>query len=55
MAKRKRKDPAAVALGKKGGKKYAKNRTPAQRSAAARLAVNARWDAVRAAKAEGAA
>ena len=43
----KKKDPAAVALGRKGGKKgglaRAANLTPAQRSASARKAVQARW------------
>jgi hypothetical protein len=41
------KDPAAVALGRKGGLKGGKARaeklTPAQRSAAARKAAQARW------------
>jgi hypothetical protein len=43
----KRKDPTAVALGRKGGKKgglaRAAKLTPAQRSASARKAVQARW------------
>lgn len=42
------KDPAAVALGRKGGKKgglaRAANLTPEQRSEIARKAVQARWD-----------
>ena len=38
------KNPAAVALGRKGGKATAENRTPEQRSAAARKAVQARWE-----------
>ena len=42
------KDPAAVALGRKGGLKGGKaraaNMTPEQRSDAAKKAVNARWD-----------
>ena len=42
------KDPAAVALGRKGGLKGGKARaakmTPEQRSAAARKAAQARWD-----------
>jgi hypothetical protein len=46
VAKRK-KDPAAVALGRKGGKKGGPARaaklTPAQRSESARKAVHARW------------
>jgi len=46
IAKRK-KDPAAVALGRKGGKKgglaRAAKLTPAQRSESARKAVQARW------------
>jgi hypothetical protein len=41
------KDPAAVALGRKGGQKGGKARaeklTPKERSEAARRAVNARW------------
>jgi hypothetical protein len=37
------KNPAAVALGRKGGKATAENRTAEQRSAAARKAVEARW------------
>jgi hypothetical protein len=43
----KKKDPAAVALGRKGGKKggpaRAANLTPKQRSESARKAVQARW------------
>lgn len=39
----KAKNPAAVALGRRGGKQTAKNLTPAQRSEAARKAVKARW------------
>lgn len=38
------KNPAAVALGRKGGKATAENRTPEQRSEAARKAVTARWE-----------
>jgi ribosomal protein S12 len=42
------KDPAAVALGRKGGKKGGKTRaarmTPKQRSDAARKAARARWE-----------
>ena len=38
-----KKDPAAVALGRKGGKATAKNRTAEERSEAARKAVLARW------------
>jgi hypothetical protein len=48
IAARKKKDPAAVALGRKGGKKGGPSRaasmTPAQRSESARKAVQARWD-----------
>jgi hypothetical protein len=51
MAK-KRKNPYAVALGRKGGKKggpaRAANMTPEQRSESARNAVMARWANVRA-------
>jgi hypothetical protein len=43
------KDPAAVALGRKGGQKGGKaraaNMTSAERSEAARKAARARWDA----------
>jgi hypothetical protein len=42
-AKPKKKDPAAVALGRKGGKARVAAQTPEQRSAAARHAINARW------------
>jgi RNase P protein component len=44
MARKKRKkDPAAVALGRKGGKATARNRTAEQRREAARHAIAARW------------
>lgn len=39
----KRKDPAAVALGRKGGKATARRLTPEQRTEAARKAARARW------------
>jgi hypothetical protein len=39
----KRKDPAAVALGRKGGRATARKLTPEQRSEAARKAGRARW------------
>ncbi|HYD50452.1 MAG TPA: hypothetical protein VEB21_19005 [Terriglobales bacterium] len=39
----KRKDPAAVALGRKGGKARLKTMTEEERSEAARKAVQARW------------
>jgi len=39
-----RKNPAAVALGRKGGKATAQNRTAEERSEAARRAVQARWE-----------
>ncbi len=42
-----RKDPAAVKLGRKGGTATAKNRTPQERSEAARKAITARWDKYR--------
>jgi hypothetical protein len=46
-ATKRKKDPAAVALGRKGGKKGGPARaaklTPAQRSESARKAVRARW------------
>jgi hypothetical protein len=37
------KDPAAVALGKKGGKARAENMTAARRKAIAKKAASARW------------
>jgi hypothetical protein len=47
VAARKKKDPAAVALGRKGGKRggpaRAASMTPAQRRESARKAVQARW------------
>jgi hypothetical protein len=51
MAKKKsapRKNPAAVALGRRGGTVRAKNLTDAERSEAARKAVQARWNQARA-------
>ena len=41
------KDPAAVSLGRKGGKARARNLTPEQRKEAARRAVEARWEKTR--------
>jgi hypothetical protein len=49
--KAKRKNPAAVALGKLGAKARAKLLTPEQRSDIARRAVNERWRRVRARRA----
>jgi hypothetical protein len=46
MAKRKRKDPAAVALGRKGGKKRAQGMTKQERIDSARHAINVRWQKV---------
>ena len=46
------KNPAAVALGRKGGRATAKKLTPEQRSEIARKAVNARWAKYRAGKTE---
>jgi len=43
IAKKKKKDPNAVALGKKGGKASIERMTPEQRSEIARKAVLARW------------
>jgi hypothetical protein len=40
----KRKNPAAVALGKRGAKARMKKMTPEQRSEVARKAVTARWN-----------
>lgn len=42
------KNKAAAALGKKGGRARAKNMTKAQRSEAARKAVEARWEKAKA-------
>jgi hypothetical protein len=39
----KRKNPAAVALGKKGGKASVESKTPEQRKALAHIAAKARW------------
>ena len=39
----KRKDAAAVALGRKGGRARARNLSPQQRSRLARLAAKIRW------------
>jgi hypothetical protein len=51
MKTRKRKNPAAVALGRKGGKKGGKARwrgvSADERSAIARSAAKARWDRVK--------
>jgi hypothetical protein len=38
-----KKSPAAVQLGRKGGKAAAKNRTPEERAEHARKAAKARW------------
>ncbi len=43
MAKKREKDPHAVALGRKGGKARLQKMTPEQRSEIARKAVLARW------------
>ncbi len=43
MERKRKKDPGAVALGRKGGKAYAAKTSPEQRSEAARKAVQARW------------
>ena len=52
---KKRKNPAAVALGRKGGKKGGKARaakmTPEERSESVRKAVHERWKSYRAKKA----
>jgi hypothetical protein len=52
MATKKRgsKDPAAQALGRKGGKARAKNLTESELSEQGRAAVNARWERYRQAK-----
>lgn len=41
--KKKQKNPAAVALGRKGGKRSRVNLTPEQRTELGRKAVQARW------------
>jgi hypothetical protein len=41
------KNPAAVALGRRGGKAYAKNATPKERKDSARRAAQARWAKVK--------
>jgi len=38
-----KKNPAAVELGRRGGKQYAKNATPEERKARARKAAKVRW------------
>jgi hypothetical protein len=38
-----KKNPAAVQLGRRGGKATAKKLTPEQRKESARMAANARW------------
>jgi hypothetical protein len=43
MPKQKRKDPAAVALGRKGGRNSRVNLTPEQRKELAQKAAAARW------------
>jgi len=43
VKRKKRKNPAAVALGRKGGKARVKNLSPEERSESARKAVQARW------------
>jgi hypothetical protein len=47
MVRSKRKDPHAVALGRKGGVARKKNLTAEQRSEIARKAVQARWAKVK--------
>ena len=50
----KKKNPAAVQLGRRGGQARAKTLTKAERRAIATKAVNARWDRWRQAKKNGA-
>jgi hypothetical protein len=52
MAKTKKKNPAAVALGRKGGKNSRANLTPEQRTKLAKKAAAARWKDKPAAKGE---
>ena len=46
-----KKNPAAVALGKRGAKARMKKMTPEQRSEVAKQAIKARWDRVKEEKA----
>jgi len=39
-----RKNPAAVALGRRGGRQYAKNSSAEERTQRARMAAEARWE-----------
>ena len=39
-----RKNPAAVALGRRGGRQYAKNASAKERTRRARMAAEARWE-----------
>jgi hypothetical protein len=39
-----RKNPAAVALGRRGGRQYAKTSSPEERTRRARMAAEARWE-----------
>jgi hypothetical protein len=48
----KRKDPAAVSLGRRGGKARVRNMSPEERSEAARIAAMARWFKVKKPKAK---
>jgi hypothetical protein len=50
--RKKRKDPHAVALGRKGGKARLEKLTPDQRREIAKKAVNARWERQRQKKTE---
>jgi hypothetical protein len=47
MERKRKKDPRAVALGRKGGKAYVQKTSPEERSEAARKAVQARWKKVK--------
>jgi hypothetical protein len=49
----KRKNPAAVALGRKGGKATAKKFSPEERTESARKAAVARWDKRRQGESDG--
>jgi hypothetical protein len=49
-----KKNPAAVLLGRRGGKQTAKNLTAEQRKVSASLAAQARWEKVRKAGARAA-
>lgn len=50
MAKQRKKNPHAVALGRAGGKRRAQKQTAKQRSDSARFAATRKWEQIRAAE-----